>query len=44
MMKLALKPRYSKTDQSISTDSNHNEAIAPYTLNMQFDVALPNKV
>ena len=43
MRKLALKPRYPKRFQ-VTTDSNHNEAIAPNTLNRQFDVAQPNKV
>lgn len=43
MKKLALKPRYPKRFQ-VTTDSNHNEAIAPNTLNRQFDVAQPNKV
>ncbi len=43
MRKLALKPRYPKRFQ-VTTDSNHNEAIAPNTLSRQFDVAQPNKV
>ena len=43
MSKLALKPRYPKRFK-VTTDSNHNEAIAPNTLKRQFDVAQPNKV
>jgi transposase InsO family protein len=43
MRKLALKPRYPKRFK-VTTDSNHNEAIAPNTLNRQFNVAQPNRV
>ena len=43
MRKLALKPRYPKRFK-VTTDSNHNEAIAPNILNRQFKVALPNSV
>ena len=43
MRKLALKPRYPKRFK-VTTDSNHNEAIAPNILNRQFEVALPNSV
>jgi putative transposase len=43
MRKLALKPRYPKRFK-VTTDSNHNEAIAPNSLNRQFEVALPNSV
>ncbi|WP_262966964.1 IS3 family transposase [Methylobacter psychrophilus] len=43
MKKLGLKPRYPKRFQ-VTTDSDHNETIAPNLLNRQFDVAAPNKV
>ena len=43
MIKLALKPRYPKRFK-VTTDSNHNETIAPNTLNRQFDVTQPNRV
>ncbi|MFI3178956.1 MAG: hypothetical protein QX188_05295 [Methylococcaceae bacterium] len=43
MSKLALKPRYPKRFK-VTTDSNHNEAIATNGLNRQFEVALPNSV
>ena len=43
MRKLALKPRYPKRFK-VTTDSNHNESIAPNLLNRQFEIALPNSV
>jgi transposase InsO family protein len=43
MRRLALKPRYPKRFK-VTTDSNHNEAIAPNPLKRQLDVAQPNKV
>ena len=42
MKKLGLKPRYPKRFQ-VTTDSDHNETIAPNLLNRQFDVAAPNR-
>ena len=41
MRKLALKPHYPKR-YKVTTDSNHNESIAPNLLNRQFEIALPN--
>jgi len=43
MRRLALKPRYPKRFK-VTTASNHKEAIAPNTLNRQFDVAQPNRI
>ena len=43
MKKLGLKPRHPKRFK-VTTDSDHNETIAPNLLNRQFDVAAPNKV
>ncbi|MGZ8239658.1 MAG: IS3 family transposase [Methylobacter sp.] len=43
MKKLGLKPRYPKRFK-VTTDSDHNEAIAPNLLNRQFDVTALNKV
>jgi putative transposase len=43
MRKLGLKPRYPKRIK-VSTDSNHNEAIAPNSLDRNFDDVAPNKV
>ena len=43
MKKLGLKPRYPKRFK-VTTDSDHNEAISPNSLDRNFDVAAPNKV
>ena len=43
MRKLGLKPRYPKRFK-VTTDSHHNEAIAPNILDRNFDVVAPNKV
>ena len=43
MRKLGLKPRYPKRFK-VTTDSHHNEAIPPNSLDRNFDVVAPNKV
>jgi transposase InsO family protein len=43
MARLGLKARYPKRFK-ITTDSNHNEAISPNSLDRQFDVVAPNQV
>jgi putative transposase len=40
---VGLKARYPKRFK-VATDSNHNEAISPNSLDRQFDVVAPNKV
>jgi putative transposase len=43
MARLGLKARYPKRFK-VTTDSNHNKAISPNSLDRQFDVAAPNQV
>jgi transposase InsO family protein len=43
MARLGLKARYPKRFK-ITTDSNHNEAISPNSLDRQFDAKAPNQV
>jgi transposase InsO family protein len=43
MGRLGLKARYPKRFK-VTTDSNHNEAISPNSLDRQFDVVAPNQV
>lgn len=43
MARLGLKARYPKRFK-VTTDSNHNEAISPNSLDRQFDVVAPNQV
>lgn len=43
MAELDLKPRYPKRFKA-TTDSNHNDAIAPNLLDRKFNVAKPNQV
>ena len=43
MVRLGLKARYPKRFK-VTTDSNHNEAISPNSLDRQFDTFAPNQV
>jgi putative transposase len=43
MIRMELEARYPKRFK-VTTDSNHNEAISPNTLNRNFDVDAPNRV
>jgi transposase InsO family protein len=43
MARLGLKARYPKRFK-VTTDSNHNEAISPNSLNRQFEAKAPNQV
>ncbi|MBK8817295.1 MAG: hypothetical protein IPN42_18120 [Methylococcaceae bacterium] len=43
MVRLGLKARYPKRFK-VTTDSNHNEAILPNSLDRQFEAKAPNQV
>jgi putative transposase len=43
MVRLGLKARYPKRFK-VTTDSNHNQAISPNSLDRQFDTFAPNQV